>query len=103
MPAPRIRAPILAASSRYRTPRSPTFDRKTRQEGSMSVRRENVLFLVTLTAAVASGLAQAAPGTQPMPDLSGVWVHSSITGYEPLLTGPTSLTNLRRRGITSDN
>ena len=34
---------------------------------------------------------------------SGVWAHTSITGFEPLASGPTSLRNLSRRGITSDN
>ena len=76
----------------------------------MTMRRRNVLFLVTLAAATASGLGQAAPppgsstnGTASVPDLSGVWAHTSITGYEPLASGPTSLKNLSRRGITSDN
>src|SRR4051812_6996547 len=71
------------------------------------MRRLNVLFLVL--AATASGLCQAAQPTggsanrAAHPDLSGVWAHTSITGFEPLASGPTSLTNLSRRGITSDN
>jgi hypothetical protein len=76
----------------------------------MNMRRRNVLFLVTLIAGTASGLGQAASpagrstnGTASVPDLSGVWAHTSITGYEPLASGPTSLINLSRRGITSDN
>jgi hypothetical protein len=69
------------------------------------MRRQNVLFLVTLAAATASGLGHAAAptGTSSIPNLSGVWAHTSITGYEPLASGPTSLKNLSRRGITSDN
>jgi hypothetical protein len=61
-------------------------------------------------AATPSGLGQAAPANgrspnpaAPVPDLSGVWAHTSITGFEPLASGPTSLKNLSRRGITSDN
>jgi hypothetical protein len=73
------------------------------------MRRGKILFLVTLAAAV-PGLGQTAvptgsstSGAASIPSLSGVWVHTSITGYEPLASGPTSLTNLSRRGITSDN
>jgi hypothetical protein len=64
--------------------------------------RRKFLFLAPVLAAAASGLTQAA---QPAahPDLSGVWAHTSITGFEPLASGPTSITNLSRRGITSDN
>src|SRR4249920_1933905 len=73
------------------------------------MRRRKILFLVALAAATASGLGQAAAptgsanGVGSIPNLSGVWAHTSITGYEPLASGPTSLTNLSRRGITSDN
>jgi hypothetical protein len=74
------------------------------------MRRGKILFLVALAAATASGLGQAAApsgssanGAGSIPNLSGVWAHTSITGYEPLASGPTSLTNLSRRGITSDN
>jgi hypothetical protein len=39
-----------------------------------------------------------------VPNLSGVWAHPSIPGYEPLDSGPTSLRNLsRREGGVSDN
>lgn len=58
------------------------------------------LFVIGLTAATAR-TATAASG--PIPDLSGAWAHTSITGFEPLASGPTSLRNLSRRGITSDN
>ena len=70
----------------------------------------NILFLLILTAAAAPGVAQAAESNRggtsnalAVPNLSGVWAHTSITGFEPLASGPTSLTNLSRRGITSDN
>ena len=73
------------------------------------MRHHTLLLLVAVTSVIASGLTQAA---QPAgsnadraahPDLSGVWAHTSITGFEPLAKGPTSVTNLSRRGITSDN
>ena len=74
------------------------------------MQRRKFLFLVTLAAAAAPGLGQAvAPaesrtnGTASVPNFSGVWAHTSITGFEPLASGPTSLVNLSRRGITSDN
>lgn len=76
----------------------------------MNLRRGKFLFLVTLAAAAAPGLGPAAAPagsstnvTGSVPNLSGVWAHTSITGFEPLASGPTSLTNLSRRGITSDN
>jgi hypothetical protein len=76
----------------------------------MNMRRRKFLFLVTLATAAAPGLGQAvAPagsntkGTASIPYFSGVWAHPSIPGFEPLASGPTSLKNLSRRGITSDN
>lgn len=68
----------------------------------MNSRRDMVwaAFLV----AAAPAMAGAAESTNTsIPDLSGVWAHTSITGFEPLASGPTSLRNLSRRGITSDN
>ena len=63
----------------------------------MNVRR-NFLILVTLAAAAAMpGLGQAAPSTASVPDFSGVWAHPSLPGFEPLASGPTSLTNRVRR------
>ena len=68
----------------------------------MNTRRNIVLAAILI--AVAPGMARAAElMTNVIPDLSGVWAHTSITGFEPLASGPTSLTNLSRRGVTSDN
>ena len=68
------------------------------------MRRGKFLLLAGLAAAAAApSFGQAAAPTASAPNLSGVWAHTSITGYEPLASGPTSLTNLSRRGITSDN
>ena len=47
-------------------------------------------------------LGQAAATTVSMPDFSGMWAHQSIPGFEPLATGPTSLTNRSRRQGVSD-
>jgi hypothetical protein len=76
----------------------------------MNRQRQNLLFAVTLAAAAMSASGQAAPstgnstnGSASIPDFSGAWAHTSITGFEPLASGPTSLRNLSRRGITSDN
>ena len=66
--------------------------------------RRNFLLLVALAAAATSGLGQAAApdsakrGTAPIPDLSGMWSHPWLPGYEPLASGPTSLKNLSRSG-----
>jgi hypothetical protein len=74
----------------------------------MNMRRK--FLLVTLAVAAAPGLGQAAApagsstkGTASIPPFSGVWAHPSIPGFEPLASGATSLNNLSRRGITSDN
>ena len=48
--------------------------------------------------------ATAAERASTLPDLSGVWAHPSIPGFEPLASGPTSLTNKsRREGNVADN
>ena len=61
-------------------------------------RRRNFLLLATMAAvAVTPGLGQAAPGTASIPDFSGVWAHPSLPGFEPMASGPTSLTNRVRR------
>ena len=64
----------------------------------MNVRRRNFLLLVTLAAAAAMpGPGQTAAPTAPIPVFSGVWAHPWLPGYEPLASGPTSLTNRSRR------
>src|SRR5713226_3945927 len=61
-------------------------------------RPRNFLLLVTLAALSATlCLVQASAPTASIPDLSGLWVHPSIPGMEPLASGPTSLTNRSRR------
>src|SRR5262252_3742693 len=82
----------------------------TRREESMTLQRRDFLLVVTLAAAVATpAFGQAvAPTVAPAnsgkeksaastPDFSGMWVHGSIPGFEPLSSGPTSLVNRSRR------
>jgi hypothetical protein len=71
--------------------------------------RPNVLLLVTVVLAASTpGFGQTAKGgthsAVSVPDFSGIWDHPSIPGFEPLASGPTSVTNLaRREGGVSDN
>src|SRR6476620_5575784 len=59
----------------------------------MNAQWRNVLAVMTLSAlGMSSGAAQT-----PVPDLSGVYDHPGIPGFEPLASGPTSLVNLSRR------
>jgi hypothetical protein len=46
--------------------------------------------------------AGAADGGATLPDFSGVWWHPSLPGFEPLASGPTSLTNRSRRNSVSN-
>src|SRR3954471_8868438 len=78
----------------------------------MGVRR-NVLLIATFAALVtAPNLAQreaaaaapnnAARSTAATPNLSGMWAHPWLPGYEPLSSGPTSLRNLSRSNGVSN-
>ena len=68
----------------------------------MKARRRNFLLLAALAAmAAAPGFGQAAPAAT-MPDFSGMWAHPWLPGYEPLASGPTSLTNRSRRDGVSN-
>lgn len=59
--------------------------------------------VVAALAATSPGVGQAAPAAS-VPNLSGVWAHASIPGFEPLRSGPTALINLsRREGGVADN
>jgi hypothetical protein len=70
----------------------------------------NFLLIVTLAAAATPAFGQAvAPTVAPansgkegaasVPDFSGMWIHGSIPGFEPLPSGPTSLVNRSRRSV----
>ena len=59
-------------------------------------RSRNFLLMVPLmAAALMPGFGAAAPST-PIPNLTGWWIHPSIPGFEPLASGPTSLSNRSR-------
>lgn len=55
------------------------------------------LRLLTLLALLATDATSSVAQVAPVPDLSGMWNHPGIPGFEPLATGPTSLVNLKRR------
>ena len=75
----------------------------------MTLQRRGLLLVVTLAAAAATpAFGQAVVPTvgsadsvgesaASIPDFSGIWVHGSIPGFEPLASGPTSLVNRSRR------
>ena len=76
-------------------------------------RQRNFLLSVTLAAiATTPALAQdvaptvrRASGTQDaasLPDLSGIWGHLSLPGFDPPLSGPGPVTNRSRRNGVSD-
>ena len=76
----------------------------------MTLRWRDFLLVVTLAAAAATpAFGQAvAPTVAPadskqsaasIPDFSGMRVHGSIPGFEPLPSGPTSLVNRSRRSV----
>jgi hypothetical protein len=76
----------------------------------MNAKRRDYLLLMILAATaampawgqtVASG-AGPADGGASTPDFSGVWWHPSLSGFEPLTSGPTSLTNRSRRNGVSN-
>jgi hypothetical protein len=58
--------------------------------------------LVLTAAAVMPAWAQTGATTAPIPDFSGIWWHPSLPGFEPLASGPTSLTNRSRRNGVSN-
>jgi hypothetical protein len=76
----------------------------------MKAKRRNHLLLMILaaTAAMPAWGQTVAPSAGPadggasIPDFSGVWWHPSLPGFEPLASGPTSLTNRSRRNGVSN-
>jgi hypothetical protein len=75
----------------------------------MKAKRRNYLLLMILaTAAMPAWGQTVAPAAGPadggasIPDFSGVWWHPSLPGFEPLASGPTSLTNRSRRNGVSN-
>jgi hypothetical protein len=73
----------------------------------MKAQRRGVLLVLSFAAVItAPALGQVASNSGsesavPIPDFSGVWVHSN--GFEPLSSGPTSLVNRTRRRVAGGN
>jgi hypothetical protein len=73
----------------------------------MNSQRRDCLLVVTLAAAFAAPafaqeptVASANVGKESaVPDFSGMWVHGSIPGFEPLASGPTALVNRSRKSL----
>jgi hypothetical protein len=79
----------------------------------MNVQRDFLFLAMAMAAAAGPALAQigvpAAAQTgvgqgvaSSVPDFSGIWRHPSFPGFEPLASGPTSVTNLSRRDGRND-
>jgi hypothetical protein len=76
----------------------------------MNLKRRGYLSLLILTAAAAmpgwgqtvAPTARPADSSASFPDFSGIWWHPSLPGFEPLASGPTSLTNRSRRNGVSN-
>jgi hypothetical protein len=74
----------------------------------MNAKRWDYLMLMILAAATAmpawgqTAAPAAGPAGASIPDFSGVWWHPSLPGFEPLASGPTSLTNRSRRNGVSN-
>ena len=76
----------------------------------MNLKRRGYFSLVILTAAAAlpawgqtvAPTVRPADSGAPIPDFSGIWWHPSLPGFEPLASGPTSLTNQSRRNGVSN-
>jgi hypothetical protein len=64
--------------------------------------RSHFLLVALAAMAMAPGFGKAAAPTASMPNLTGWWVHPSIPGFEPLASGPTSLSNRSRRDGVND-
>jgi len=62
----------------------------------MDLRWRNFLVLIVAGAFVSPVLGQSHESAGPIPDLSGIWLHT-LPGFEPLPAGPTALVNRSRR------
>jgi len=74
----------------------------------MRVRQDFLLWLALAVAGAATAwgptvapavepAGSATPGTQSVPDFSGIWAHPYLTGFEPPASGPGPVTNRSRR------
>lgn len=62
----------------------------------MDLRWRNFLVLIVASAFAGPALGQSHESAGPIPDLSGIWLHT-LPGFEPLPSGPTALVNRSRR------
>src|ERR1700722_12150384 len=77
----------------------------------MNIRRNFLLSMALAAALVTPAFGQApaarpapsaAPSAASIPDFTGIWRHPSLPGFEPLASGPTSLTNRSRKNGVSN-
>ena len=76
----------------------------------MAMRRDFLLAVMVPVATLAAAAALPAWGEGPpvaasaaaLPDLSGIWWHPSLPGFEPPASGPGPVTNRSRRNGVSD-
>jgi hypothetical protein len=76
----------------------------------MNFRRRDLPLLLLLAAlampafgkAVALAVESDDSSKQSIPDFSGIWLHPSLPGFEPLSSAPTSLVNRSRRNGVSN-
>ena len=76
----------------------------------MAMRRDFLLAVMVPVATLAAAAALPAWGEGPpvaasaaaVPDLSGIWWHPSLPGFEPPASGPGPVTNRSRRNGVSD-
>jgi hypothetical protein len=74
---------------------------RSKAEQRMTVQWRNLILAATFSM---MGATPDVAQTTLVPDLSGVYSHNGIPGFEPLASGPTSLVNLsRREGNVADN
>ena len=62
----------------------------------MNSQWRNFLVLIVASAFAGPALGQSHESARPIPDLSGIWLHT-LPGFEPLPSGPTALVNRSRR------
>jgi hypothetical protein len=83
------------------------------EEENMHLQRRDFFLAMALALAAPASAQTVAPtvgpathggkqGTASAPDFSGIWLHPSLPGFEPLSSGPTSLVNRSRRNGVSD-
>src|SRR2546423_4640324 len=65
--------------------------------GKQMRRMEFVLWAMLAAACATPVFSQTAQGGSQAPDLSGIWAHPYLTGFEPPASGPGPVKNRSRR------